>query len=241
MHASKMKRVQRSDKQCSGFYKFIRALALILLFLGVASNGQNPKNQHNFPLFLSTLGKQYGARAQKRGGAWINTLNSLQTASVEEQVEEINKFFNIAITWSSDQRLYGRKDFWATPGETLGRGAGDCEDFTIAKYVSLKTLGIPSEQLRLTYVTLQVSENTTQAHMVLAWYPEPNAPPLILDNVNPRILAATARKDLTPVFSFNSDEIWLGNQDSPYGASPSARISQWRQLVARAESEGIAL
>ena len=136
-----MKRVQRSDKQCSGFYKFIRALALILLFLGVASNGQNPKNQHNFPLFLSTLGKQYGARAQKRGGAWINTLNSLQTASVEEQVEEINKFFNIAITWSSDQRLYGRKDFWATPGETLGRGAGDCEDFTIAKYVSLKTLG----------------------------------------------------------------------------------------------------
>ena len=77
--------------------------------------------------------------------------------------------------------------------------------------------------------------------MVLAWYPEPNSTPLILDNYNPRILPASERKDLEPVFSFNGSELWLGNSRASTTATPSARISQWRRMIARAQQEGILL
>jgi predicted transglutaminase-like cysteine proteinase len=160
---------------------------------------------------------------------------------VQEQLSVINQFFNQRVQWEDDIKIYGIKDFWATPSETLGRGSGDCEDFTIAKYASLRYLGVPAEQLRLTYVQLKVASERTEAHMVLAWYPEPNSTPLILDNYNPRILPASERKDLEPVFSFNGSELWLGNSRASTTATPSARISQWRQMIARAQQEGILL
>jgi len=50
------------------------------------------------------------------------------------------------------QRYLGQAGLLGDPLEVLGRGQGDCEDFAIAKYVTLKLLGIPSEKLRLTYV-----------------------------------------------------------------------------------------
>ena len=161
--------------------------------------------------------------------------------TVQEQLTAVNKFFNRRVRWKTDLEIYGAEDFWATPAETLGRGTGDCEDFTIAKYATLRHLGVPAEQLRLTYVQLKVTNTRSQAHMVLAWYPSPNTTPLILDNANPRILPASQRRDLQPIFSFNSEELWLGNSRASTSASPSSRISQWRQMIARSEREGIVL
>ena len=195
----------------------------------------------DFAVLIETLSQQYGAKAQVRGIAWRDHLTDLNSANVHDQLASVNKFFNQRVRWLTDLEIYGVEDFWATPAETLGRGTGDCEDFTIAKYVSLRHLGVPAEQLRLTYVQLKVTATQSQAHMVLAWYPKPNTTPLILDNVNPRILPASQRKDLKPIFSFNSEELWLGNSRSATTASPSSRISQWRQMVARAKQEGILL
>ena len=195
----------------------------------------------DFDVFIEILNERYGAKAQVRGIAWRDHLSGLDSANVQDQLASVNKFFNQRVRWRTDSEIYGVEDFWATPAETLGRGTGDCEDFTIAKYVSLRHLGVPAEQLRLTYVQLKVTTTQSQAHMVLAWYPKPNTTPLILDNANPRILPASQRKDLKPIFSFNSDELWLGNSRSATNASPSARISQWRQMVARAEQQGILL
>ena len=199
------------------------------------------QNDIDFGKFIEVIGTQYGPHAKARGVAWRDELSKLRSADVQEQLTEVNKFFNRRVNWHDDANVYGREDFWATPGEMLGRGEGDCEDYTIAKYVSLRNLGIPAEQLRLTYVRLKVTTTLSQSHMVLAWYPEPNSTPLILDNVNPRILPASQRRDLKPIFSFNSGELWLGNSRSATSASPSARISQWRQMIARAEKEGIVL
>jgi len=195
----------------------------------------------DFTLFIETSTKHYGEEAQSRAIAWRDHLATLETAKMQEQLTSVNQFFNQRVRWRSDYEIYGVEDFWATPAEMLGRGTGDCEDFTIAKYVSLRHLGVPAEQLRLTYVQLKVTATRTQAHMVLAWYPKPNTTPLILDNANPRILPASDRKDLKPIFSFNSEELWLGNSRSATNASPSSRISQWRQMVARAEREGVLL
>ncbi|HRZ78172.1 MAG TPA: transglutaminase-like cysteine peptidase, partial [Bacteroidales bacterium] len=87
----------------------------------------------------------------------------------------------------SDAELYGVADYWATPTEFIARGAGDCEDFAIAKYATLKAMGMDVAKLRITYVK---SLTLDQAHMVLAYYPTPDAEPLILDNLNRLIKSA---------------------------------------------------
>ena len=121
----------------------------------------------------------------------------------------------------------GAADYWATPAETVGSHGADCEDFAIAKYYLLKELGVPLERLRITYVrALKLSE----AHMVLAYYPRPDAEPLVLDNVDRRVRPASERTDLVPVYSFNDDEavIMQGNVKG----KPS-QIRAWLSLQQR--------
>ena len=66
-------------------------------------------------------------------------MNNLKTenADAATKVDRINEFFNRQVTWGSDAKVWGDKDYWATPIETMGKAAGDCEDFSIAKYYSL--------------------------------------------------------------------------------------------------------
>ena len=72
--------------------------------------------------------------------------------------------------------------------------------------------------------------------MVLGYYPTPDAIPLILDSLINTIEPANKRPDLRPVFSFNSEGLWVGNQSTQ--ADPTARLSRWRDLLARVNAEG---
>ncbi|WP_197479414.1 transglutaminase-like cysteine peptidase, partial [Oleiphilus sp. HI0132] len=81
---------------------------------------------------------------------------------------------------------------WATPLEFLATNAGDCEDFSIAKYFTLREMGIPDDMIKITYVK---ALELNQAHMVLAYYPTPDAEPLILDNLINEIKPAGQRTD----------------------------------------------
>ena len=73
--------------------------------------------------------------------------------------------------------------------------------------------------------------------MVLGYYETPNGEPLILDNMTSSIAPAAQRADLTPVFSFNAQGIFVpGGQ-----ATPADRISRWPDLLARMRQEGISL
>ncbi len=124
--------------------------------------------------------------------------------------------------------------------ETLGREAGDCEDFALAKYFTLGQAGVPVERMRLTYVRARIGGSESrlmQAHMVLAYYPQPDAEPLILDNLITDIRPASRRQDLLPVFSFNTEGLWVGNADSPSG-NATERLSRWRDLLRRTKQEG---
>ena len=125
--------------------------------------------------------------------------------------------------------------------ETIGLGAGDCEDFSIAKYASLKALGLPVSQMRLIYVRARVgdpSRGIVQAHMVLGFYATPTAEPLILDNLVGDIRPASQRPDLYPVFSFNGEGLWVGGAASS-SADPTMRLSRWRDLLARMRDDGL--
>ena len=116
----------------------------------------------------------------------------------------------------------------------MGNGA-DCEDFSIAKYFTLKELGVPIQRLRITYVK---AVRLDQAHMVLAYYPAPGAIPLILDNLDEKVRPASERADLIPVFSFNDEDLLQvrqGQRDVNVGSSTQIRM--WRYLLAKLEKE----
>ena len=70
-------------------------------------------------------------------------------------------------------------DYWQSPVETLARGKGECEDFAIAQYVSLRMLGMRPEQLRVSVVTLP----NVEPHAVLLVFPEEETEGWVLDNL----------------------------------------------------------
>jgi predicted transglutaminase-like cysteine proteinase len=180
--------------------------------------------------------------AERLGPRAMAALPALQallqpgSADDETQLDAVNAFFNRRIVFREDAQVWGQVDYWASPLELLDKGQGDCEDYAIAKYFSLLAQGMPVQRLRLVYVRAQIGGDS-QAHMVLAYYREPNAEPLILDNLVGSVRPASRRPDLTPVFSFNSEGLWQGTGAQSAG-DPQARLSRWREVLAKAKAEG---
>lgn len=180
---------------------------------------------------LQSLKQDYSEQAYRRGIALNKLLDELTDKDVDTQLIEVNRFFN-QFQYREDQDQWGVKDYWATPQEFLGTQQGDCEDFVIAKYFALRKLGVPDNQLYLTYVKA-LKQNV--AHMVLSYFVTPKSIPRILDNYNPQILPASKRQDLLPVYSFNANSLFLSNASAGLGKSlPTDKIknSKWQQLLA---------
>ena len=184
-----------------------------------------------------TIAARYGPRAQQLYREWTDVMRTASGASEAEQLKLVNQFLNRRIQFRDDMEIWGKSDYWATPLEMFSKGAGDCEDYSIAKYLSLRALNIPVDKLRLVYVKARIGgaqSNVTQAHMVVAYYPAPDAEPLILDNLLTTILPASERPDLIPVFSFNASSVWIGNTVR----SGAERLTRWQDLLTRARNEG---
>jgi predicted transglutaminase-like cysteine proteinase len=166
-------------------------------------------------------------------------LQSLKGLDDEARLTEVNQFFNRRVLFRDDAEVWGAVDHWASPLEMLDKGQGDCEDYAIAKYLSLLAAGLPMQRLRLVYVRAQLggAGGPGQPHMVLAYYPAPGAEPLVLDNLVPAIRPASKRPDLAPVFSFNSEGLWQGTAGASAG-DPTARLSRWREVLGKARREG---
>jgi predicted transglutaminase-like cysteine proteinase len=172
---------------------------------------------------------------------WAKLLDDNRLQSTEIKLAKVNEFFNRRIAFADDQAVWGKSDFWATPFETIAKGQGDCEDFVIAKYFSLLDMKVPDNQLRLIYVRARLGGPTSvlqQAHMVLAYYPTPDADPMILDNLITDIRPAARRPDLAPVFSFNRQGVFAGAAASAPSAGGTERLSAWQDVLQRARREG---
>ena len=186
---------------------------------------------------------RYGSEVTLRVRDWRAMLEESVGEDDEVRLVRINSFFNRRIRFADDIDVWQQSDFWATPLETLSRAAGDCEDFAIAKYASLVMIGVPLEQLRLIYVRARIGgpdSKLSQAHMVVGYFPTPEAEPLILDNLISEIRPASRRPDLTPVFSFGSAGMWLGGAQQSV-ADPTVRLSRWRDALQRMRAEGLDL
>ncbi len=220
--------LQASALQCG---LLLASLTCTLLFGSVSLN---------VDMMERIMQAHYGNEGVRKFRAWHRLLEDTQLQAEVDQVKKVNDFFNKHIRFDDDSAHWKKSDYWATLLETLGTGAGDCEDYTIAKYMTLVKLGIPTNRLRLIYVKAQIggpSSHVFQAHMVMGYYPQPNAVPLILDSLITNIEPANTRSDLHPIFSFNSEGLWVGGQAQPK-IDPTARLSRWRDVLMRMKQEG---
>jgi predicted transglutaminase-like cysteine proteinase len=122
------------------------------------------------------------------------------------------RFWNRRVKYLSDKKLNELalptdKDYWQTPKETLLRGFGDCEDFAIAKFFTLRALGVDSKHIRLIFNY----QRSNVAHMVLGYWEDPEdamEDVLILDNAHKRVRPLSRRRDISPVYSFDSKGVY---------------------------------
>ena len=216
-----------------GIVRAIGVLAAVIVGLSVAAPDLDRMQQ--------VARERYGAAAAESVAAWRRMVADAAALDEPERLQRVNMFFNRRTVFEDDIVVWQQQDYWATPLETLSKGAGDCEDFSIAKYMSLRVLGIPAEKLRLIYVRASIGApggGMSQAHMVLGYYPSPEAEPLVLDNLIGDIRSASRRPDLFPVFSFNSEGLWVGGANTS-SADPTARLSRWRSVLERMRQEGL--
>ncbi|MBM5572499.1 transglutaminase [Deefgea chitinilytica] len=209
-------------------------LSLAMVWGGVAFSASD------YDTLIKLAQQRYGANAAKTAVELQQLIASSRSLSEIDKLKRINEFINRKFQFVDDSVLWKQADYWATPLEMMGKSAGDCEDFAIIKYTALKDIGVSTDKLRLSYVKAKiggVNSNVSQAHMVLTYYAEPDAEPLILDNLITEIRPASRRPDLTPVFSFNHEGVFAGS-----GVKPSAsidRLSRWKDVLLRMQADGI--
>jgi len=185
------------------------------------------------PGLLRQIAARWGSDAPDRLLDWRDELAqhiarqhgvSPSAAQTINDLDDFNWYWN-KVRYYDDIRHWGIADYWATPVETLASEGADCEDYAIGKYFSLKALGVPVQNLRITYVR---ALRWNQAHMVLAYYPTVDADPYILDNLSKSVQLASARTDLVPVYSFNDEDLWVAGATEAGGKSSQIRL--WRGL-----------
>jgi len=207
-----------------------------VLFLALIVPISKGKNFHLDTELLNKAEQKYGKSARSRLTAWEDLIVSDNSQTDLEKLEKVNQFFNM-MEFVDDIDHWRVKDYWATPIEFIGTQGGDCEDFTIAKYFTLKAMGIKDEKLNLTYVK-SITYNVH--HMVLAYYSSPGSEPLILDNIVKDIHPASKRTDLLPIYSFNGTGMWLAKQRGKGKlAGSSSQLQRWQDLVQRMSMDNL--
>ena len=216
------------------FKKQFFSLSLLLFFSvagWIAADGLGLSEK-----LLSKISDVYGVAAKERLLKWQSVVYDNANLDEAGKLEAVNDFFNTNARFVNDIDHWKINDYWATPVEFLSTNGGDCEDFSIAKYFTLKEMGVPVEKMRIMYVK---AIELNQAHMVLTYYETPDAEPVILDNLINEIKLASKREDLVPVYSFNGDGLWVSKERGKgLRVGSSKRISLWRDLGLRIKAQG---
>ena len=137
---------------------------------------------------------------------WQTFLDGLRGQSRRQQLIAVNRFMN-ARPYRSDKDTWGASDHWSTPGEFLTR-SGDCEDYAIAKFLSLKELGWSDDALRLVAVK---DQKLGIGHAVVVAYLGGRT--WLLDNQIKDVTATDRVSHYRPVYSINESAWWLHRPD----------------------------
>jgi predicted transglutaminase-like cysteine proteinase len=149
-----------------------------------------------------------GVRSACRLEKWQTFLNDISSAPLSDQLYRINRYVN-HVRQMTDERNWKRRDFWAVPEEFFDRG-GDCEDYAIAKYVSLRYLGVPAERLRVVVV---YDRKRREDHAVLVIMAPDGMK--VLDNNRKRVLDwDESSTRYRPYYSLNEQSVWIHDSRS---------------------------
>lgn len=133
--------------------------------------------------------------------AFATTLQDVATRAAtldaHGMLDLVNRGVNRALTYRADAAIWNMGDYWANPVEMAQLGAGDCEDYAIAKYWLLRSLGVADENLQL--VMLQDTRRQL-FHAVLIAHVGGDS--YVLDNVSNRLLADADYGQYQPIMSF---------------------------------------
>jgi len=155
-----------------------------------------------------------------------------------EILDRVNRFFNSEIRYASDFETWGKPEYWATPSELMDRGQGDCEDFAVSKFFTLKWIGVPEDKLNLIYCRIAPGN---RAHVVVGYLSVPDADPLILDSVpdHAHISPASMRADLSLILGFSGQGLWVFKHGVRHRVATSGkRLRPWRELSRRMAMAG---
>lgn len=163
---------------------------------------------------------------------WEQLIKDGQNWNDIDKLRLVNMFFN-KIPYVSDMAHYGVDDKWATPLELLNEGGGDCEDYSIAKFFTLLEMGVPEEKLSILYCK---SITLNEYHMVLLY--DVGHERLVLDNYTPNINSLFERTDLLPVYSFNTEDVWVyKNGERILAEGKAVKLGKWQEILRRYKSE----
>ena len=132
---------------------------------------------------------------------WVGFLDSLHGLDPRTQIEEVNRRMNSA-PYIEDIMNYGIPDYWASPNEFF-ENSGDCEDYAIAKFMSLRLLGFSNDDMRVAVVQ---DTNLNLIHAVLIV--EYNGQSLVLDNQIAQVVPTSAIHHYVPYFTINEQYWW---------------------------------
>jgi len=175
------------------------------------------------------IAKTYHKGAVKRVLSLVDLMNKHENSSDKQKLLVVNKFFN-EVPYASDQKTWNRSDYWANRIEFMGKDRGDCEDYTFAKYFTLKQLGVQVKKMKAFYCK---SLTYNQAHMVLAYFKKPRSVPFILGNYNYKILPANKRKDLKPIKLYNADALFIAKLKKQGKVVPGSKKAalDWIKII----------
>lgn len=206
-----------------------KTVALLFILAAVAAILMSSPEFSIAKALMDKIEREYGPIAKKRAFYLVQMMNEARDLDEMGKMEKVNDFFN-QTPYASDMQTWGISDYWATRYEFIGKDRADCEDYVIAKYFTLKELGVPTSKLYMTYAK---SIRYKTAHLVLTYYETPKSVPLVLDNYNYKILPATVRDDLIPIYSFSGDELFNAKQAQIGKMVPASTRQKrpWDELV----------
>ncbi|WP_442107879.1 transglutaminase-like cysteine peptidase [Pseudomonas sp. NUPR-001] len=216
--------------KCSGA-RTIRFLSAIVLGCAIVSGSAiaTPLTQT-----VPVADSQQRQQATQRVSAWRALISDSSHLSDQEKLQRVNDFFNRTIRYGEDIDVWKQSDYWASPMQTVEKGMGDCEDFALAKFFTLQLLGIADSQLRMVYATQTA---TQQAHMVLGYWANEQAEPVLLDNLEKAMLPISQRNDLNVKFAFDERNLFSFDHARLQWVSGVDQLPNWQPLLQRAKRE----
>lgn len=133
--------------------------------------------------------------------SWEKFKTEAEGLDLMAKLNKVNSFFN-RFPYITDNKNWGRADYWASPAQFLKK-SGDCEDYAIIKYFTLRELGVPADSMRIVVVFDTI---LNEGHAVLAV--KVNGKIYILDNLGRTVMPQEQLRNYQPQFSVNELGRW---------------------------------